>query len=348
MVKWFSAGAIAALALSVPVVSSSGAAGAATAPSTSWRPVYHTHFATNTIMDGVTALGPKHAWTIGFDHTRGFVLSWNGKTWRAMKALPSGYLPIAVAATSPADLWVFSQTNLNGHTVVEASRWDGQRWLQVPMPDDDIGDGVAAVSSATDAWYSDGQLLLHWNGYRWSIKKTPTPVAVADGPGGQIWEALAGRVGGHRSRLIARRWNGKRWVFVHVPHLAVATRNLDSPWFISLSIASARNIAISVPTPRIRSGRRLIRGVFWSDGRWKIVAVPRFAGDPMFAATGRRQVWAGQKALFTGRHWVRAWQLSATFAMTGVPGTSATWAVGDGSNGAGHALQGWIWLNGRL
>ncbi|HUB40174.1 MAG TPA: hypothetical protein VMA72_15085 [Streptosporangiaceae bacterium] len=88
--------------------------------------------------------------------------------------------------------------------------------------------------------------------------------------------------------------------------------------------------------------------MFWSDGRWKIVAVPRFAGDPMFAATGRRQVWAGQKALFTGRHWVRAWQLSATFAMTGVPGTSATWAVGDGSNGAGHALQGWIWLNGRL
>ena len=343
------AGAIATVALSTAVVSSPGAAGAATAPSTSWRPVYHTHFATATVMHGVTALGPKHAWTIGFDHAHGFVLAWNGKTWRAMKALPSGYLPLAVTATSPADLWVFSQTNLYGLTETEASRWNGYRWLQVPMPDDDIGDGVAAASSATDVWYSSGQRLLHWNGYRWSITVTPTPVAVANGPGGQVWEALAGRVGGQRSCLIARRWTGKRWVSVHVPHLAVATQNLNSPWFISLSIASARNIAIKVPTPTIRSGQRLIRGVFWSDGRWKIVAVPRFAGDPVFAATGRRQVWAGHTALFTGRHWLRAWQATtATNAMTGVPGTSATWAVGDGANSAAHTPQGWIWLNGKL
>lgn len=338
MIKRFaSASAIVTLLLSVPVVDSAGVAVATTVPSTSWRPIYHTHFATNTFMEGVTAVGAKHAWAVGYDYPRGFVLSWNGKTWRPMKALPHGDLPMAVAASSPANVWVFSET-ANG---AQASRWNGHRWLRVPMPAEDIGVGAAAVSSATDVWYSDGQQLLHWNGHRWSTEITPAPVGVASGPGGQVWEALAGRAGDHRSRLIVRRWNGRSWISVRVPHIPVIADARDS-----LSIASARNIAIL--TAMSKKGRPVKRGVFWAAGRWKVVALPWFqAGGSGLAAAGRRLTWASPRALFTGRQWLPGPLTVGAIAMAGVPGTSATWAVGKSDTGA-HPTAGWIWLNGKL
>jgi hypothetical protein len=332
------AGAIAAVALSVPVVGSPGAAGATTVLSTTWRAVYHTHFATNTLLEGVAALGPKHAWAVGSDYPRGFVLSWNGKTWRPMKALPHGYYPDAVAASSPENVWVFSEA-LSG---AAASRWNGRRWLQFPMPHEEIGAGVAAVSSASDVWYSTGQILLHWNGDGWSTQITPTPVGLANGPGGQVWEALAVRLSDHRFRLVARRWNGRRWISVPVPHIPVIANVRDV-----LSIASSRHISILVEAPRGSSGRPVRRGVFRVDGRWKVVGIPDLGLPGGLAATGRRLTWFGPDALFNGRKWLTGSAILSVIDMAGVPGTSATWAVGAPvTNGKGHAA--WIWLNGKL
>jgi hypothetical protein len=340
MIKRFaSASALVAVALSLPVA---GSAAAATAPSTSWRPIYHTHFATNTFMTGIAAVGPKHAWAIGYDYPRGFVLSWNGKTWRRMQSFPNQYYPVAVAASSPANLWVFSVAEVGDQGQAEASRWNGHRWLQFPMPNEDIGVGVPAISSATDVWYSDGQQLLHWNGNRWSTEITPTPVAVANGPGGQVWEALAGRVGAHRSRLIVRRWNGRTWISVPVPHLPVIAGVRDV-----LSIASPRHVAILVATPRGSSGRSVARGAFRADGRWKIVGIPEVAVRGGFAATGQRLVWDGPDALFDGQQWLPGSALIGVVAMSGVPGTNATWAVGKRVVDTTDR-PGWIWLNGKL
>lgn len=98
---------------------------------------------------------------------------------------------------------------------MEATRWTGRRWQLIEMPaDEDLGAGEAAVSSATDAWYSDGQHLLHWNGTGWTTQHTGAYVTLANSPGGQVWQAVAGRVGTHKSGLIVGRWNGRKWLWV--------------------------------------------------------------------------------------------------------------------------------------
>jgi hypothetical protein len=337
----------ASLALTLTLLATTvGIASGATGPSTTWRLIYRTHYKAATIMTGVTAHDSRHAWAIGWAGNYGFVLQWNGKSWRKMPPLPSGFTPVAIAASSPTNVWVFSQTLVDGVTGIQATQWDSHKWTLEAMPAESLGDGVAATSSPTDTWYSDGQEMLHWNGSVWTTQATPTPVGLGNGPTGQIWQVVAGRVAGHEDRLIARRWNGNSWEWVHLPHLAVTPNNDGAAWYLTVSIASASNIAITVPTATIRDDRKIMHVLFWNGKHWRTSTIPYYGYDHAVAA-GRDLAWAGSNALWNGQHWINGGPALPANDLAGVPGTSATWTAGFGPSGHSQDV-GWIWLNGKL
>jgi hypothetical protein len=326
-------GVLAAVTVTGALVASSAAVGSTT-PSPPWHLVYKTHMPQPVEFLGLVAVGPSHAWAIGQNDRRGFVLRWNGNAWAPMPGYPGRYEPIAVTATSPTDLWVFSATAAG----IVADRWNGRKWSSIPAIT--AGTGVAAVASPTDVWYSDGA-LYHWNGVTWSRQLTRTPVALATGPGGRVWEAFHS----HRARLMVRRWNGTKWIAVQTPHPAVFADGVRKPGLIEISVASARNIAVLYRTAVLADGHTADRVLLRTGGRWHVTSVPPGL-QGVIAATGSRMAWIGTDGFFNGRTWTRA-PLYGPSLVAGVPGTSAAWAVGH-STRPSQPVQGLIWLSGKL
>src|ERR1700693_397429 len=110
------------------------------------------------------------AWALGFTVQSGrvagsFLEHWNGKRWQ-LTAVPGVSLkPVAVAASAPDNVWLFSSAN-------RAFAWDGGRWAPAP--------GTRGMSMAdpvvlgpSDVWTvgsgACGQGTLdHWTGSGWS------------------------------------------------------------------------------------------------------------------------------------------------------------------------------------
>jgi len=312
---------------------------AAAAPSaTGWQLIYRSHFPTPTVLDGLAVTGPRAAWAVGYTYAGGFVLHWNGTNWRAMAGFPGHLLPTAVAASSGDNVWVIAGVSGGGPGQYEAAGWNGHAWRVVPMPDADGGAGTAATTSVTNLWVSNGQRLAHWDGSRWTSAATASPVVLAAVPGGEVWSASKGKVGGHGSRLVVRQWTGHGWQWVHVPHPVV--RHV-SPY---ISIESRTNIAIETTPPSGSSGQLVI----WNGRDWHTLTVPWWAAGPL-TATGRDSAWAGPAALWNGHTWVHGNPDTAGLGMAGVPGTSATLLYSYGRPSAkSQQIAGSIWLNGRL
>jgi hypothetical protein len=335
----FRTGAMAlALGTSAALIAAS-AASAATPPNTAWRFAYKKNAGS---LSSIVATGARHAWAVGQgaatgpDTSASIVLQWNGRSWRAMRSFPHGYLPTSVAATGPGNVWVFAEALHASPGQYDALRWNGHGWRAITMPSTAAGTGTAAVASATDVWYSNGLYLAHWDGTSWAASRTAVPVSLAATPGGSIWRVQSGRVGGLASRLIAQRWDGRDWRWVSLPHPAV----IDNPG-LRISIESGSNIVIETRTPVYpRRGGPAVPGkvLQWNGHRWKTITVPAWAlWRDCLAATGADWLWAGPNALWDGRAWVQGSQVSGGLGMAGIPGTGATWY-----------LSGSIMLNGRI
>ncbi len=324
------------LGTSVALIAAGGAS-AGTAPNTAWRFVYKNAGS----LDSIAVAGARPAWTVGqgpaasANISASTVLQWNGRSWRAMRSFPGGYLPTSVAATGPGNVWVLAEALHASPGQNDALRWNGHAWRAITMPSTAAGTGTAAVASATDVWYSSGLYLAHWNGIAWASSRTAVPVTLAATPGGSIWRVQSGRVDGRASRLIAQRWNGRDWHWVSLPHPVV----MDNPG-LRISIQSGRNIVIETSTPVYRRRGPVVPGhmLQWNGRRWKRITVPGWAlwGDGL-AATGSDWLWVGPNALWDGRTWVQGNQVRGGLVMAGIPGTSATWY-----------MSGSIMLNGRV
>jgi hypothetical protein len=133
---------------------------------------------------------------------------------------------------------------------------------------------------------------------------------------------------------------------VHLPHLAVTPNNSGAAWYLSVSIASASNIAITVPTATIRDDRVIMHVLFWNGTRWRTSTIPSYGHDHAVAA-GHDLAWAGSNALWNGQRWTDGGPALPANYLAGVPGTIATWSAGYGPSGRSQDV-GWIWLNGKL
>lgn len=135
----------------------------------------------------------------------------------------------AIDATGPNDAWAVgwgSTSPFGGVAVAITLRWNGTRWISVPIPQPSqvMLFGVAALA-ADDVWvvghtYPGGPhwipVILHWNGTTWSRASIP-----AFPGGGQLRDIVAlsptnvyavGLDGeGFNAKSLVLHWDGRTW-----------------------------------------------------------------------------------------------------------------------------------------
>ena len=135
---------------------------------------------------------------------------WNGAVWKVVPSPnPSvDYNEIdSVTVTSQDSAWAVGFSLVNNVSVPIITRWDGSRWKVVKAPSTAFANsllrGVAAASER-DVWAvgqsrsDDGSqvqtLVEHWNGQRWTVVASPSPVSQSwltgvAVSGGHVWAA---------------------------------------------------------------------------------------------------------------------------------------------------------------
>lgn len=190
-------------------------------------------------LDAVGAGGVWMTASVGYGsqaETR--IVRWDGTSWSALEAVPSGRL-VDLKAFGPDDVWALVGED-------RAQHWDGARWTAMTLPVGGVAslDGVAtddlwAVGYRdTDASADVGEtemtqpVAVHWDGRSWERTETPEyhfpePVPPEPGASLDLVVALAAddvRAYGSHSfnhgevedepddEAVRIRWDGKRWV----------------------------------------------------------------------------------------------------------------------------------------
>jgi hypothetical protein len=160
--------------------------------------------------------------------------------------------------------------------------WNGHRWRQVTSPNAGTGNNeltaIAAVSP-DDLWavghaYDPDlnayrTLILHWNGRRWSIVRSPNAGpddndlnGVSAGAGDDVW--AVGRAFGSTSfRTLTLHFAGRRWKEVASPNIGSNTNELHDV------VTLGRNTRAVGRYDDQTSGNFLSLLLRWTGSRWK-------------------------------------------------------------------------------
>lgn len=148
-----------------------------------------------TFLAGVVALARDNVWAYGSSSSvSGDIFHWNGSRWQHYLSGATRFIPQAISASGPGNVWVAGFRYVDNKPVVAAFRWHDGAWRFVRMPHPVFNDGgpsVTAVSSVNVwiGWYDTTSAhALHWNGQRWltvplSYYADPFHI-VPDGKGG--------------------------------------------------------------------------------------------------------------------------------------------------------------------
>ena len=206
----------------------------------------------STIVNGVDDVAPGNAWAVGTttssatDVERTVIEHWNGKSWTIV---PSPNPDIgaagndalqAVASTSASDIWAVGQDfeNINGGMIfLLLEHFNGTTWTAVASPAStgfDFANAVTAISP-TNAWAvgsnaNQTTLAAHWNGKRWTIVPTPSPMDGASPTNTLTGVSAAGAkdvwASGYEANVDDQNfrkpyllhWNGSTWTLVPAPN----------------------------------------------------------------------------------------------------------------------------------
>ncbi len=270
-------------------------------------------------LDGVSCSAPTDCWAVGFYDTGttelNQVLHWNGRTWSLVPA-PSptatggvSYLQ-GVRCAAPGNCWAVGAYTTGAGTpfLTLALHWNGRRWSLVATPSPG-GTGTGSRSDLADVrcvtpvscWavgeYATGSpgrglnLVLHWNGRKWSQARTPTP-----GAGGALTGvgcaspdtclavgnySTAGSPGATLNQAL--HWNGRKWSPVATPDpdgtgegavnelTDVTCTSLASCWAVGQFGTISNNVGLIVN-----------QALHWNGRTWSLVPTP----DPNGLANG--------------------------------------------------------------
>jgi hypothetical protein len=274
---------------------------------------------------GVYCASSKSCWAVGNSSTQDVeknqVLHWNGKRWGAVSVPnPAGTsgtavnILNAVRCVSTSDCWAVGDASKNAKTYFAvALHWNGKRWTRVatPRPGGTKAEDVTGLSdstcvSAKDCWAvgADGSesepglslsnLILHWNGKRWSqAQHIPNPSShghhingldairclsatncLADG---QIYVAVTSTSTAILNEVL--HWNGKKWTKQVVPnpgHTGANDVNLSFALACgsSTSCWAAGYYGSENPTTL----KNLNQILHWNGKKWTKSAVPNPGG----------------------------------------------------------------------
>ncbi len=289
----------------------------------------------SSILYGVTALSVNNVWAVGYYQNASgtFALTliehWNGTKWSIVpspNAAGAMYSILnSVVALSANNIWavgysLYPPPSSGGssydRTLVE--HWNGTRWRVVsspnPVSSTSIFTGITA-SSLNNAWavgyYAGGTLIEHWNGTSWSIIPSPSPGSNGSFLNGvaTISASLVRAAGYYQdtngSQPLIENWDGTTWSIVPSPPAVGSVYNVLN----GITALSANNNWAVGYFINASSGIYQTLTEQWNGTIWNVVPSPNIG-------TGHNRL----------------------TAVTHVPGTNKTWAVGY-YNGATIAYQ---------
>lgn len=325
----FKRSAILGLAASLALTLGTGIASAA-AGYGNWRIAYHVALKVSSDWYSLVAPSRDQAWAIGFKYTRRGVLGefldhWNGKRWRLTPVPGTGFTPLALAASGPGNVWLFSSYG-------RALRWDGHRWERVPNTRG-VQMGAPVVLSPSDVWTAGVRLcgtsiLYHWDGSRWSEHTVHAAIDSMSGSSPKnFWVLTQPWANGSRcipargARLTALRWDGRSFRRMPVPRVVNAKGQNGG----QIAVTSTRSIWIA--------NASIGTIAHWNGHRWARLN-ERAAGQDVppgpIVPDGHGGAWIG--GCF---HWSRGtWHgiygdiCNVTRGIARIPGTRSAWGLG--------------------
>jgi hypothetical protein len=207
-------------------VTSPAVAGAGTA--NGWSIVHSSPEFPRDDLTDIAATGPDDAWAVGSgpcceEADSQQIIHWDGTGWRPITppAPPQGtnYPSLTnVAASSPADVWVFG---IGSEGLAFAQHWDGTAWKATAL-----GQGVrvndAAVTGPASAWFvgtretgtGEEPIAGRYDGQGWSVTPLPaTAWEMSASADRDVW-ALGSQEDG---TLVTMRWTGSSWRTLPLP-----------------------------------------------------------------------------------------------------------------------------------
>ncbi len=214
----------------------------------------------------------------------------------------------------------------------EALHWNGSKWAQVAVPspggtgNGDFSELLSGRCTAPDncwavGYYSQAggakiDLVLRWNGTKWSKAAAPSPGGTGTGSVNMLsdiacrsssncWAAGEYGLDDSGSGIVAIRnnvlhWNGTKWLQVTVPNPA-GTGNLDINQLASIR-CPANNDCWAVGQTEIETAPAVLNeALHWDGTAWTVATVPDPGGTAQddsnelvnLACTSSVNCWAG-------------------------------------------------------
>jgi hypothetical protein len=338
------------------------AAGASPARPLSWR--LSRTFGAGAV-DDISASSSHDAWLAGGRSSRVVVRRWTAGRWRVVRTPREMFTEggVIVGGNSAANAWAFTLTR----PAVTASysvgwHWTGRGWQRFRLPD---GTSIAgtAVFSRTNAWAFGQQLsargklapyVARYRGSAWHRVAAPVrPAAVSVLAANDIWIVgpAQASVRSTPRPYAAADWTGSSWLVRTLPQVKVRKH-----WYaLAPSILALSRTSVFVDfevCPDSGTGECAVALLHYNGAAWTQLAVPRWPVtrlSPM-AADGHGGIWI---AIASSRQYGSAlvdyrdgrWSVPHVLAKPGrdvlitslatPPGSTLTWAAGDGGSRTG-------------
>jgi hypothetical protein len=214
---------------------------------------------------GVFCTSSVNCWAVGAsflaarEEQLSEILHWDGSAWSQVAVPnPSRTAQVdfselfAVRCTAPGNCWAVGEYHVfDGAMFNEALHWNGSAWsvVSAPQPGGRIGGSVNGLfdvvcRSSANCWAVGhyGKLrdaassverneVLHWNGRKWALQRTPDPGGTSRGDINQlnsvrcatahsclaVGSTSTAAVSSHTGLNEVLRWDGRKWLTASVP-----------------------------------------------------------------------------------------------------------------------------------
>jgi hypothetical protein len=269
------------------------------------------------VLYAVSCTSSANCWAVGrYKNLNGALvdqaLHWNGRAWSLVttpgaggsntKALGALF---GVTCTLPASCWAVGERGMpDGSEHDQVLHWNGRRWSLVAAPDPGAATGGgselsgvrctpsancwAVGSSRKSSTAPSLNLILHWNGRRWSLVSAPNPGGAATGHISELGgvrctsSASCWAVGDYGTSSStggtdlnqALHWNGRKWSLVATPDPG-GTGSGDFSLLNTVSCPSTGSCwAVGAYGSRGIMSTSLNQVLHWNGRKWSLVATP--------------------------------------------------------------------------
>ncbi len=266
------------------------------------------------VLYAVSCTSSASCWAVGrYRNLNGALvdqaLHWNGRAWSLVTTPGAGSTKgfsalFAVTCNMPASCWAVGIRSIGRSEHDQVLHWNGRRWSLVSAPDPATatggGSGLTGVrcTSPASCWavgvsMKSGtapslNLILHWNGRRWSLVSVPNPGGAATGDISELSgvrctsSASCWAVGDYGTSILiggtdlnqALRWNGRKWSLVATPDPG-GTGSGDFSQLSSVSCPSPGSCwAVGAYGSHGILSTSLNQALHWNGRKWSLVATP--------------------------------------------------------------------------